>query len=57
MTAIAKDIKLIGGARDRSFLNQVISYFEIHGCPNRKQKKRKHLRGSASGERAKEKKD
>ena len=28
------------------------SYFEIHGCPNRK-KKRKHLRGSASGETAK----
>ena len=30
------------------------SYFEIQGCPNRKQK-RKHLRGS--GETAKEKQD
>ena len=33
----------------------MISYFEIQGCPYRKQKKRKHLRGS--GETAKEKKD
>ena len=31
------------------------SYFEIQGCPNRKQKKRKHLRGN--GEIAKEKQD
>ena len=35
---MAKDIKLIGGARDLSFQDQVTNYLEIHGCPNRKQK-------------------